>query len=235
MNMFQKIVGGSMAVAAMLAFTSQTAQAQNLLVNGSFENAGGFTANPITIGTVNSGWALFGASAQTDMAASVDSPQQGSFALIEQNAPGNNWNPAGAYQIVGGIAAGTTYSFSGFYLADANQTGTFTTPVCFQIGFQDASLANLGTVELGPGNNVGGFTLGAAALDTWYGATVTATAPAGSVYAVVYAMYMSNGQTATDSIYYDNFSLVAVPEPTLFALAGTGLALGLGLLRRRNS
>ena len=233
--MLLKIVGGSIAVAAMLASTTPSAQAQNLLVNGSFENAGGFTANPITVGTVNSGWALFGATSQSDMAASVDYPYSGSYALLEQNAVGNNWNPAGAYQIVGGITPGVTYSFSGFYLADTTQTGTFTTPVCFQLGFQDASLNNLGTVELGPGNNVGGFTLGAAALDTWYSGSVSATAPAGSVYAVVYAMYMSNGQTATDSIYYDDFSLVAVPEPSFLALAGVGLSFGLGLLRRRNS
>jgi hypothetical protein len=234
MNMLQKIVGGGIAVAAMLAFTTPTAQAQNLLVNGDFENAGGFTANPITVGTVNSGWALFGAAARTDMSSAVAYPQSGSFALIEQNAPGNNWNPAGAYQIVSGVSAGQTYSFGGFYLADTAMTGTFGTPVCFQITFDDAALNNLGTVEAGPGNGVGGFSYSAATLDNWYSGSVMATAPAGTAYAVVYAMFMSNGQTATDSIYFDNMSLVAAPEPTSFVLVGAGL-LGLRLLRRRNS
>jgi hypothetical protein len=234
MNMSYKIIGSGVAVAAMLAFTASTAQAQNLLVNPGFEDAGGFTANPITLSTVNMGWALFGQSSQSDMSASTDYPHSGNYALLEQNAPGNNWNPAGAYQIVSGVSVGTTYSFSAFYLADTTMTGSFTTPVAVQVGFLDASLNPLGTVET-PGVNAGGFTWDVPALDNWYQASITGTAPAGTAYAVVYAMFMSNGQTSTDSIYFDDAALVAIPEPSTLALIGLGLAVPFGLLRRRQS
>jgi hypothetical protein len=72
MKMLNKIIGGSIAIAAALAFTASTTQAQNLLNNGGFENtginqnpsganlgtspdfsspagSGSFTTNPITL------------------------------------------------------------------------------------------------------------------------------------------------------------------------------------------
>ena len=57
----------------------------------------------------------------------VASPFEGTYALLEVNGIGNNWNPAGAYQIVqpvGGITAGATYTFSGEYLTDTGITWT---------------------------------------------------------------------------------------------------------------
>lgn len=235
MKMFNKIVGCS-TVAAALAISASTTQAQNLLVNPGFDTSpAGFTANPITLATVNQGWATFGISGQSDMSSSPDSPLSGSYALLEGNAAGNNYNPAGAYQIISGITAGSTYTLSGSYLADTALTGTFTTPVCFQLTFQDAALNNLGTVETGAGKNAGGFTLGVTSLDTWLQGSISATAPAGTVYAEVYAMFMDNGQTATDNIYFDNLSLVPTPEPSTIALAGLGGISALSLIRRRKN
>src|SRR5215467_13245893 len=98
MKMTHTMAGSSLALVAALALSSSTAHAE-LLVNGGFESTTQFTANPVTLAGVNQGWALFdGRSVQTDMAASVDYPQAGTYALLEQNATGVNWNPAGAYQ-----------------------------------------------------------------------------------------------------------------------------------------
>ncbi len=232
--MFHKILGGSTAAVA-LAMSASTAQAQTLINSGFETSPAGFTANPITLSTVNQGWATFGISGQNDMGSSTDSPQAGNQALLEGNAPGNNWNPAGAYQIVSGVTVGTTYTFGGYYLADTALTGTFSTPVCFQLSFLDASLNNLGTVETGAGNSAGGFSYSVTSLDTWLYGSISATAPAGTAYAVVYAMFMDNGQTATDNIYFDSTSLVAAPEPSMIALAGLCGAGALSLIRRRKS
>ena len=69
MKKSSKTIGIGIGVVAALAISASTTQAQNLLVNGSFENAGGFTANPITTTSgpgattgVDLGWATFGGS-----------------------------------------------------------------------------------------------------------------------------------------------------------------------------
>lgn len=225
MKKLNQIICSSIAVAALLAFNSLTAQAQNILVNGSFEDAGGFTANPIAISGVNQGWALFdGRSSRSDMFYSADYPQDGSFALLEQLSPGDNWNPAGAYQIVSdaGLTAGALCTLSAWFLTD---TGTSSPigPVDIQLQFLDGALGNLATFETGwiyPSAN-----------DTWTQGTVSATAPAGTIYASAYLMFMDNGQVAAENIYFDNASLT-VPEPSALALLSMGLAL---LLRRKSA
>jgi hypothetical protein len=243
MKMFHNILGCSTVAAAALAISASTTQAQNLLVNGSFEDAGGFTANPITTtsgsgGTtgVGAGWATFGGS-QSDMSSSSDSPQSGNFSLLTVNNPGNNWNPQGAYQIVGGITAGQIYTLSAYFLQDTAFTGTYGTPVALQIGF--------GNLVGGTWNAVGGSTTwgfggtgtdgSIPALNTWYQGSVTALAPAGASQAEVYLFFMDNGQTTTDTLYFDNAQLLPTPEPTTLALAGLGGAAALTMIRRRKS
>jgi hypothetical protein len=236
MKMLHKILGCSTAAAA-LALT--TTQAQNLLVNGDFENAGGFTANPITVAGIGQGWAAFGATGQNDMssAAGADVPKSGSFALLEQNGAGNNWNPAGAYQIVGGITAGTTYTFSIWAITDTGSTWG-PTPVDLQLSFNDSSGTGGTQTPTGLSPNDGSFSFGTSVANTangWTQYTVSAIAPAGSQYAMVYAMFMDNGQVATENMFFDNASLVAAPEPTTLALAGLGGAAALSLIRRRKN
>lgn len=119
MKMLNKIIGTSIAVAAALAFSESTTQAQpNLLVNGGFENPAGFTANPITLTSgpggssgVNQGWATYNTSGQSDMSSSSDSPYDGSYVLQLVSNPGQDYNPSGAYQVVSGITPGTLYTF----------------------------------------------------------------------------------------------------------------------------
>jgi hypothetical protein len=246
MKMLNKVIGGSVAVAAALGFSASTTQAQNLLVNGDFETSpSGFTANPITTtsgtgGTtgVGQGWATFGAS-QSDMSSSPDFPEHGNFSLLAVNGPGNNWNPQGAYQIVGGITTGDIYTLSSYFLQDTAFTGTYGTPVALQIGFGNLVGSTWTTVgsstTWGFGDN-GSSDGSITALNTWQQGSVSATAPAGASEAEVYLFFMQNGQTATDTLYFDNAMLTqVVPEPSTLALAGLGGAALLSLIRRRKS
>lgn len=232
--------GSSIGVAAAFMLNASSTQAQNLLVNGDFESASGFTANPITDSGVNQGWATFGAG-QSDMSSAASSPESGSYALLAVNGPGNNWNPQGAYQIIDGIVAGQTYTLSAYYLIDSlsGNTGTYGTPFALQLNFGnlvDGTWTTVGTgATWGFGN--GGPTDGAApSLDTWYLETGSLVAPAGASEAEVYLFFMDNGQTTTDQMYIDNASFTTVvPEPTTMALAGLGGFGLLSLLRRRKA
>ncbi|HVU27534.1 MAG TPA: carbohydrate binding domain-containing protein [Verrucomicrobiae bacterium] len=236
MKMLHRMMGGSIGVAAAFMLNASNTQAQNLLINGDFESASGFTANPIstTSGTggtsgVNQGWATFGAG-QSDMSSAASSPESGTYSLLAVNGPGNDWNPQGAYQIIDGIVAGQTYTLTAYYLIDSlsANTGTYTTPFDMSIHFGNlvgSTWTDVTTDETGWS--------GVPSLDTWVQASITITAPVGASEAAVYLFYMDDAQTTVDQMYMDNASLVAVPEPTTMALVSMGLAVPFYLLRRR--
>jgi hypothetical protein len=214
MKMFHKIVGCSTAVAAVLAINSSTTQAQSL-VNAGFETSpAGFTANPVTVAGVNQGWATFGGdagaiAAQTDMSSSSYSPLSGSGALLETVQPGNNWGPAGAYQIITGITPGQSYKYNIWALTDTAND---------------------------PFSATGGLLIQPSTQGVWTEYSVTATAPAGFTDAIVYTMFQDNATaTSTENLYFDQASLVPAPEPSTLALAGLGGAGFLSLIRRRKS
>lgn len=225
MKMFPKVITGVIGLAGALAISTSTTQAQNLLVDGDFES-GTFTGNPIGLsgpGYVNQGWANnFGGATPTQSAAYAES---GTHSLLTYNAQFNNWNPVGTYQVVSGVIVGQQYSLSVYAMAPTALTGTYGTPIDIQLQFFNAALGNVQTTE------TGWSALGA--IGTWQQYSVTGIAPAGAVYAAPYLMFMDNGQTATDNVYFDNAVLVAVPEPATIALLGMGLALPLYLIRRR--
>jgi hypothetical protein len=223
MKKFSKFIGSSIAIVAVLAFSASTTQAQpNLLVDGSFES-GTFTANPITLPTVNQGWANnFGGATPSQSSAYAEN---GSYSLLTYNAVGNTWNPVGTYQIVsGGVTVGQQYTLSVYAMAPVALTTTYATPIDVQLQFFDASLANITTTE------TGWSALGA--VGSWKQYSVTATAPAGAVYAAPYLMFMESGnQTAQDNVYFDNATLT-VPEPSTLALLSLGLAVPFFIRRK---
>jgi len=122
-------------------------------------------------------------------------------------------------------------------LTDTGVASTYATPVDLQLGFLNASLTTNGFASTFGNWTGGGFNAAftPTANDTWQQKSVTVTAPINAAYAGVYAMFMQNGtQAAQQTMYFDNASLTATPEPASLALVGMGLA-SFYLIRRRKS
>lgn len=233
--MLDKIIGGGIGVAAALALSASSVQAQNLLDNPSFESAfitGGGAGGSLAPADAGLGWDNnFGGSAQApnDMSSSSDSPYDGSYVLLGANAAGNAWNPQGTYQLIANSSVGDAWSASIWALTDTGPLSSdWTTPVDLQVQFLDGSLNNISTADLGWS--------AIAANDTWQQYNLSGIVPAGTEYISVYAFAMVSGDnTGTVNVYFDDASLTATPEPTTLAIAGVGLVSSFFLIRRRNS
>ena len=240
MNVFNKVlVCGS--VAAALAISASTMQAQNLLTDPGFESATGFVTGTGSNGSITNtevglGWDNnFGGAAQgrNDMSSSADSPYSGSYTMLAQNAPGNAWNPQGSYQVIANSSVGSSWSASIWALTDTGPLGAAvagTGLVDFQIQFINSTWGNISTIETGWS--------AIAANDTWQQFTVGGVVPAGTQYISVYDMAMIGpGASGPVNVFFDENSLTVAPapEPTTLALAGLGCAAALSLIRRRKS
>jgi hypothetical protein len=213
MKIRPNLVGVAGCVVALSAGIS--AQAQNLLSDPGFESGG-----------VASSWSLFNGAAFSQTFA-----HSGTWSM-EDNGHGGFGVP-GSFQILPS-AAGNSYDFTGFGLTPT-APGAGTTFGALQITFfsgANGTGSNLGTTSTTPGNaQVSNEITTSSPTGTWVPLdTGTATAPAGAQSMEVFTITVD--QNPAD-VFFDDLSLIQVPEPSSFALAGFG-AVGLfAALRRR--
>jgi PEP-CTERM motif len=225
MKIFPKFVTGAFGMAAVIALTSSTAQA-NLLVDPGFEAAPS-QPNPILLpGGVNGGWSATFNGANFTAA----SAETGNLGLELTEAAGSQWNFEGTYQVIGSVSPGQQYTFTENFKAATALSSTYG-PAFIQLTYFNATGTDLGTVETG---GVGANAIHFSPTANWATYSVSATAPAGAVYVAPYVAMMENGSSTTiETLYADNGTLTLVPEPATIALLGMGLSLPLYLIRRR--
>ena len=225
-------IGSATCLAAVLALTASTTQAQNLLVDPGFESGVAGQSNPIPVpGGVGGGWAVFNGATY-----STAHPETGTWSMQEMQGVGQAWNFMAPYQVLGGVSAGQVYTLSADYMTPTgiSQAPGGYVPAVIQLTFLNAAGADIGTVETG-GVGAKAVQYTPAGINTWFQGTVSATAPANAAYVAPYLAFMENGsQTAADTLFWDNDILTAsvVPEPGSLALLALGLMSTL-IWRRR--
>jgi hypothetical protein len=220
----------------------------NLVVNGGFENvnlatAGGYNG-PLVLDWTGPNLFAYShdgsassAGVVPDYADGADPPSAGHWYFTPNNTgvadPTDVHDPNVYYQDValnsGGtavaIAAGTaTFSLSAFMTSYLNDTDFGNV----QVDFRDAASATIGTAKISD-------TLDAGPNNVWNLTTTNGLVPVGTASARIslYGTRTSGGAGADG--YTDNveFIIRGIPEPSTVALAGIGLAAGIGLRRRR--
>jgi hypothetical protein len=213
MKIRPNIVGVAACVVALSA--GIPAQAQNLLTDPGFESGG-----------VSSPWNTFNGAAFSQTFA-----RTGTWSM-EDNGHGGFGVP-GSYQILS-AAAGNAYDFTGFGLTPTTP-GTGNTFGALQITFfsgANGTGSNLGTVATTPGNaQVSNEITASSPTGQWIALdTGTAIAPAGAQSMEVFTIVVDQNPA---NVYFDDLSLVQVPEPSSFALAGLGALSLFAAVRRR--
>ena len=66
--------------------------------------------------------------------------------LLAQNAPGNNWNQSGAYDVLSGINDGSPYTFTADFMTDTGISLTTTGSIGLEMMFENSSGVNIDTV-----------------------------------------------------------------------------------------
>lgn len=202
-----------------------TSRAQNILVDPGAEQ-GITTPNPAT--GYGQGWAFFNGG--TFSTAEARSGTQ-SIALVTQT------NVPGAYQQFA-ASPGQTFVMTGFGLTPTPLTGNPGFGI-LQITFfngPDGMGLNIGTVQTSPGNAATSAEINSSSpANVWISQVVTATAPATAQSMQAYALVVDFGSAAPEGVYYDDMTLMVVPEPSSVALVLTGLGCLVMFARKRRS
>ena len=210
------------ALLVALVVSSNASAQPNLLANPSFEQ-------PITMdGPPFVGfWEGFaGGGPNASASNSTVSPRTGTMNL-DLTINNQDASFAGVFQDVPGMIPGTPTIWSGFHR-------TPTSPTVFGLGLEYRiewrnSVTNT-EVSRTPNSTTPVPT------DVYAPFALNAVVPAGADTArVVYAIQTFGGEpnpTNTGTVFVDDVSFVAIPEPSTLALAGLG---ALGLLRRRRN
>lgn len=133
------------------------------------------------------------------------------------------WNSATSdqvYQDVTGATAGSTYSLTFWHEGDAGWNGSAVSASMVWLDSGGSSIGTPVTVDLQP-----------YATESWNNYVLNGTAPAGTVTVRV-QLDATKPDGGAGAQKFDEFDLVAIPEPTALSLLGIATA-GLLSLRRR--
>jgi hypothetical protein len=208
-------IGSAACAVAVLVLGNSTIQAQNLLVDPGFESNGAAVGDWITF----NGAAFSTAQART-----------GTFSMAD---PGPTGNYSGSYETFAS-APGLQYDLSGYgFIPTALTAGDGQLQITFFSG-ANGSGANLGTVATSPGNaQLSNLITPTSPTGQWISLdTGIAQAPAGAQSLQVFTL---GAQPVGSVVYFDDLTLIQVPEPSILTLMGMGLGVPCYFLRRRNS
>jgi len=195
-----KLPFSAVCLAATLTLTVGTGRAQNILVDPGFET--------------QTGWSLFNGAGYSQTYA-----HSGTWSMFDTTAN----NAAGSFEQFA-ASPGMEFDLTGYALTPAALLGSPAFGI-LQITYFDSANNNLGTVQTSPGNALTSMQInGSTTPGAWnFLDTGIATAPANTAYLQAFTLYVDFSGNVNQGVYFDDLSLVAVPEPATVALFGVGL------------
>lgn len=181
-----------------LGFVAMTANAQNLMLNGSFEIPGpGFVTFE--------DWQFFNNVFADD---NVEQTAPDGVRSAKMFGFGNGLqNDHGLYQTIGGISEGLQYTISSQVLNPSNDQLGAENIIILQMNFQNSGGTTLDTVQ------VNAIDIMTDPLDTWVESSVSGIAPAGTTQIQVYLLHIQLGDKAGFPVqeggasFWDNIQL----------------------------
>ena len=213
------------ACVAVFAFAAASTAMANVLLNSGFESD---TPPTLSAWTPNYGG---GGTIQTTTAYAQSGTKS---LLIDSTGAGQWWSPN--VQQTFAASAGQEWNMKGYMLTASIPNASFG---LFKIVFQNAANVDLlpASASIGginnafPGVESTPFLNSGSAQNTWLFSEAQGIAPVGTDHVVLFALNVNQNPSV---MYFDNISasVVVVPEPSTFALAGLALA-SLVTFRRR--